>query len=85
LVATTAPAKTLDRKIVVTFDANVGAGLSWNFAPETRAVEVRVGETKLIHYAATNTWSESTVGTATYNVSPPQAGAYFNFFLLFFL
>ena len=78
LVATTAPAKTLDRRIMVTFDANVGPGLAWSFAPETRTVEVAVGETKLVHYAAVNNWSEATVGTATYNVSPPQAGAYFN-------
>jgi len=78
LVATVAPTKTLDRRVVVTFDANVGAGLAWSFAPEQRSVEVRVGETKLVHYAAVNEWSEATVGTATYNVSPPQAGAYFN-------
>jgi cytochrome c oxidase assembly protein subunit 11 len=78
LVATAAPAKKLDRKILITFDANVGPGLAWAFAPETRSVEVAVGETKLVHYSAVNNWSEATVGTATYNVSPPQAGAYFN-------
>ena len=78
LVATAAPTKTLDRRITVTFDANVGAGLAWSFAPETRTVEVAVGETKLVHYTAANNWTEATAGTATYNVSPPQAGAYFN-------
>jgi cytochrome c oxidase assembly protein subunit 11 len=31
-----------------------------------------------VHYSAKNEWSEATVGTASYNVSPPQAGAYFN-------
>ena len=78
LVATTAPAKTLARRITVTFDANVAPGLSWNFVPEQRAVEVKVGETKLVHYAAQSRWSSPTTGMATFNVSPPQAGAYFN-------
>ena len=78
LVATVAPAKTLERRITVTFDANVAPGLSWNFAPESRSVDVAVGETKLVHYAAQNRWSSPTAGTATFNVSPPQAGAYFN-------
>jgi cytochrome c oxidase assembly protein subunit 11 len=78
LVATAAPAKTLDRTIRVTFDANVDPALAWRFGPEQRAVDVKIGETKLIHYAATNEWSASTTGTASYNVSPPQAGAYFN-------
>jgi cytochrome c oxidase assembly protein subunit 11 len=78
LIASTAPAKIYDRTIRVTFDANVAAGLGWTFAPETRSVDVRIGETRLVHYAAKNDWSEMSVGTATYNVSPPQAGAYFN-------
>ena len=78
LVATVAPDRVLDRKITVTFDANVDPSLAWRFGPEQRSVEVKVGETKLVHYAATNEWSEATSGTASYNVSPPQAGAYFN-------
>jgi cytochrome c oxidase assembly protein subunit 11 len=78
LVAKTAPAKASERRIAVRFDANVAGGLPWEFAPETREVEVAIGETKLVHYAAKNGWSAPTFGTATYNVSPPQAGAYFN-------
>jgi cytochrome c oxidase assembly protein subunit 11 len=78
IVAKSAPAAPIARRMIVRFDANVAGGLPWSFAPETRAVEVAVGETKLVHYAATSTWSAATVGTATYNVSPPQAGAYFN-------
>lgn len=78
MIASAAPAKTLDRTIKVTFDANIGGGLAWRFGPEERTVEVKVGETRLVHYAAVNEWSEASVGTATYNVSPPQAGYYFN-------
>jgi cytochrome c oxidase assembly protein subunit 11 len=78
LVATVAPEKITDRRITVSFDANVAPGLDWSFAPELRSVEITVGETKLAHYVAQNHWSTATVGTATFNVSPPQAGAYFN-------
>ncbi len=77
-IATTAPAKVGERRIKINFDANVAPGLSWNFAPETREVEIVVGETKLVHYAAASNSKQPTIGTATYNVSPPTAGYYFN-------
>jgi cytochrome c oxidase assembly protein subunit 11 len=75
-VATEAPKKALERTIRVRFDANV-AGVPWEFQPEVREIEVKIGEPFLVHYFATNTSSEETTGTATYNVSPPQAGIYF--------
>jgi cytochrome c oxidase assembly protein subunit 11 len=75
-VAKQAPAKALERTIRVRFDANV-AGVPWEFQPEVREIEVRIGETFLVHYHATNLSREESVGTATYNVTPPQAGIYF--------
>jgi cytochrome c oxidase assembly protein subunit 11 len=75
-IATTAPEKKLERKIRIRFDANV-AGVPWEFLPEVREIEVSIGETFLVHYFATNLSRDETVGTATYNVSPPQAGLYF--------
>ena len=75
-VATQAPAKALERTIRVRFDANV-AGVPWEFQPEVREIEVRIGETFLVHYHAENLSRDETVGTATYNVTPPQAGIYF--------
>ena len=78
LIATSAPAAPIERRIAIRFDSNVAAGLGWDFTPETREVKIAIGETRLIHYIARNAGSESSVGTATYNVSPPQAGAYFN-------
>lgn len=78
LIAKSAPATPGERRIVVRFDANVAGGLPWNFSPERREIEMRVGESALAYYLASNTWTRETVGTATYNVSPPQAGAYFN-------
>ncbi|MCC6948035.1 MAG: cytochrome c oxidase assembly protein [Bradyrhizobiaceae bacterium] len=78
LVAKTAPDKASDRRITVRFDANVAGGLPWDFAPEIREVEIAIGETRLVNYAARNRAPSAAAGTATYNVSPPQAGAYFN-------
>lgn len=75
-VATEAPKKKLERKIRVRFDANV-AGVPWEFQPEVREIEVNIGDTFLVHYFATNLSGQETAGTATYNVSPPQAGLYF--------
>jgi cytochrome c oxidase assembly protein subunit 11 len=75
-VATKAPDKKLERKIRIRFDANV-AGVPWEFQPEVREIEVNIGETFLVHYFAENLSRDETVGTATYNVSPPQAGLYF--------
>jgi cytochrome c oxidase assembly protein subunit 11 len=78
LIARIAPAQPIARKIMVRFDANTAPGLSWSFVPVQRDAEIKVGETLLVHYAAQNTGAQETVGTATYNVSPPVAAAYFN-------
>ena len=71
------PAAAIDREITVHFDANVAPGLPWQFAPAQRNITVKIGATSLAHYAATNRSSVETRGNAAYNVSPPQAGAYF--------
>jgi cytochrome c oxidase assembly protein subunit 11 len=78
LVATVAPSAPIARKITVRFDANVAPGLAWTFAPEQREVELNVGETMLVHYVATSHSDRETVGSASYNVSPPEAGGFFN-------
>lgn len=68
----------LDRTITVRFDSNVAPGLAWRFEPVQRTVDVRVGETTLIHYRATNTSDRVTTGTATFNVAPEISGIFFN-------
>lgn len=67
----------LDRKMAIRFDSNIGAGLRWDFRPEQREISVKVGETALAFYRATNLSDEPATGTAVFNVTPPQAGAYF--------
>lgn len=67
-----------DRVITVRFDANVGPGLSWDFVPERTTQDVRVGENTLAFYKVTNRSTKAVVGSATFNVTPDQAGAFFN-------
>lgn len=76
--AQTAPARVLDRKMTVDFDANVDPALPWDFAPVQRSVTVRVGEPVTIAYRAHNRSSENVTGSATFNVQPDKAGSYFD-------
>ena len=74
-----APAdQVLDHEITVRFDANVGSNLPWNFDPEVTKMKVKIGETQQAQYTITNVDSFPVGATASFNVSPPSAGAYFN-------
>ena len=77
-VATTAPTHIVDRKLKIRFDANVAGGLPWQFEPEQNSVDVKVGEVVSVNYRVANQSARDTVGIASYNVSPPTAGAYFS-------
>jgi cytochrome c oxidase assembly protein subunit 11 len=73
------PAATvLEQVVTVRFDANVAPGLAWRFEPMQRAVDVRLGESTLVFYRATNTSERTLTGTASFNVTPEQAGIFFN-------
>jgi cytochrome c oxidase assembly protein subunit 11 len=75
--AETGSSNAIDRDVVVRFDANV-SGLAWDFRPENPDIRLKVGETVIVNYIAENRSDERTVGSATYNVAPAAAGAYFN-------
>lgn len=70
--------KISNRKIAILFDARTDKSLPWQFGPETRRMDVRVGEQSLISYQGTNISAKQTVGTAVYNVTPDKAGRYFH-------
>lgn len=78
LVASSAPAETLERTITVRFDANIAPGLPWKFEPEQTAIKAKLGEVVTVFYTVTNSAARETVGQASYNVTPPTTGAYFN-------
>jgi cytochrome c oxidase assembly protein subunit 11 len=77
-VAKAAPMKPGERRLGVRFDANVARDLPWRFAPETSRIVARTGETTTVYYKVENLSDRETAGIAAYNVSPDQAGAYFN-------
>ncbi|KAL1920948.1 uncharacterized protein VTP21DRAFT_11583 [Calcarisporiella thermophila] len=66
------------RRIKVTFVANTSRSMQWSFKPQQREVRVLPGETALAFYTARNESDKDIVGIATYNVTPFQAGQYFN-------
>ena len=68
----------VDREVKVRFDANIEKGFGWEFAPVQRDVALKLGETREIAYRARNLTGKPLTGTATFNVTPQSAGAYFN-------
>jgi cytochrome c oxidase assembly protein subunit 11 len=76
-VATAAPGTILDRKITIRFDANIGPGLPWQFAPERTSIEARLGEVVTVDYRVVNQAARETHGIAAYNVTPLNMGVFF--------
>ena len=73
-----APAAPGERTLTVRFDSNVAGGLPWRFEPETKQISARTGETKTVFYRVTNLTDRAITATASYNVTPDQAGTYFD-------
>ena len=65
-------------QIGVRFDANVQPGLPWRFEPVERTVRIAPGARTQIFYRATNLTARPITGHAVFNVTPDQAGKYFN-------
>jgi len=65
-------------QIGVRFDANIDPRLPWKFEPEQATVRIHPGGRTTIYYRATNYTARRTTGTASFNVSPAQAGQYFS-------
>ncbi len=73
-----APDTVSDRTVAIRFDANVTPGMPWDFQPVQRTMVVRLGETALAVYRAHNASDKTIKGTASFNVSPDAAGAFFS-------
>ena len=76
--AEAAPATSSDQTVSVRFDANTSANLHWSFHAVQTSMTVKVGEQNMAYYRATNTSDKPVTGSAVFNVTPVQAGAYFN-------
>jgi len=65
------------KMVRVRFDANVSPKLGWRFRPEEPVQRVAVGARDMAFFTATNETDHPITGTATFNVTPNQAGQYF--------
>ncbi len=68
----------LEREVTILFDANTSRGMPWQFEPAQRSLTLRVGESGLAYYRATNTSDHRVTGVATYNVAPYKVASYFS-------
>jgi cytochrome c oxidase assembly protein subunit 11 len=69
--------KATGKLIYVRFDANTNSALPWAFEPEQHRERVAVGARDMAFYTAKNLSDKPVTGTATFNVTPVQAGQYF--------
>ncbi len=77
-VVETASDVILDRDMTIRFDGTTDPSLPWSFKPVQREMTVKIGQTALAYYEATNTSSRPVAGQATYNVVPYEAGGFFD-------
>lgn len=68
----------LDKQIQVSFDANVAPGLPWDFKPLQKSVSPKIGETVEVKFQIENKSDKMERGQAIFNVTPLEAGVYFN-------
>ena len=64
--------------ISIRFDASVDRGMPWRFVPAQATQTVAMGQRQMAFYTARNNSDRPVTGRATFNVTPQQAGAYFN-------
>ena len=77
-VADALPETVGERVITVRFNSDVDPHLPWAFQPVQREMTLKVGEAGLAFFRARSLSERTTVGTATFNVTPLKAGPYFN-------
>lgn len=68
----------LDQTIKVRFDSSLDRDMPWTFKPMQREMTLRIGETGLAFYEAHNPLDVPVAGQAAYNVTPYEAGAFFD-------
>lgn len=77
-VSDVAPEDVLDQTITIRFDGSLNNYMPWEFKPVAREMEIRIGESGLAFYEAYNPTNRPIAGSASYNVTPYQAGGFFN-------
>lgn len=68
----------LDQTITIRFDGSLERDMPWTFKPVEREMTLRIGETGLAFYEASNPTDQPIAGQASYNVTPYEAGGFFD-------
>jgi cytochrome c oxidase assembly protein subunit 11 len=76
-VAEAGSSEVLEQTIKVRFDGSLDRSMPWTFKPVVREMELKIGETGLAFYEAHNPTSRPVAGSASYNVTPYEAGGFF--------
>ena len=76
-VATSGASEILDQTVEIRFDSSLDRDMPWSFKPVVRTMDIRIGEVGLAFYEAHNPTDRPIAGTASYNVAPYSAGAFF--------
>ncbi len=76
-IGQSAPGAIAGKTMSVRFDANHSSSLPWKFEQEVNREVVKVGEQEIAFFVAKNLSDKPVTGTATFNVTPNQAGKYF--------
>jgi cytochrome c oxidase assembly protein subunit 11 len=64
--------------IAIRFDANHVPEIPWEFKPAQNVEQISVGARDIAFFTAKNLSNRPVTGRATFNVTPIQAGKYFN-------
>ena len=68
----------IKEKIDVRFDSTIDRNAVISFKPEVKKIEVQIGENSLAFFKAKNNSNKHITTMSVFNVSPLQAGQYFN-------
>lgn len=68
----------LDREVTIRFASATERGMPWQFKPVATTMKVKIGETSLAFYEASNPTDRTVAGSASFNVTPFTAGGYFS-------
>lgn len=76
-VAAAASDTVLEQTIKVRFDGSKDRNMPWEFKPVVHEMELKIGDTGLAFYEAYNPTDRVVAGSASYNVTPYEAGGFF--------
>jgi len=76
-VAGANPKGVIARQMTVRFDSNIDSNLPWTVHAATPVTD-GIGTIETVNYIATNMSDKPITGQAVFNVTPEQAGIYFN-------